>query len=237
MKGTTPAGARTETEAASYVRDMFGRVAPRYDPINHVLSLNIDRIWRRRTVTRVSHILQRADARVLDLCCGTGDLTVALAGDAKAAVMGSDFSHPMLLKAARKLPRPWLEADALALPFRDGSLDLITCAFGFRNLANYDAGLREFRRVLKPEGTLAILEFSTPRGWLWGTAYRWYSRFILPGLGGWISGEREAYSYLPESVRKFPDAPSLAARMREAGFGTVHFELWMGGIVALHLAT
>jgi demethylmenaquinone methyltransferase/2-methoxy-6-polyprenyl-1,4-benzoquinol methylase len=146
---------------------MFSRVAGRYDLLNHLLSLNIDRYWRVRTVRRLRGILHRAGARVLDICCGTGDLLLALESERGAAVMGSDFCHPMLVAAGRKMARrksqsALVEADALALPFPDGSLDLITAAFGFRNLANYEKGLTEIRRALKPDGAVAILEFSRP---------------------------------------------------------------------------
>ena len=167
MRGTTPAGARSEQEAAAWVRGMFGRVAPRYDLANHLLSFNIDRYWRAHTVRRVRRILADPAARVLDVCCGTGDLALALERARGAPVFGSDFCHPMLVAARRKLTHggkrsALFEADALHLPVPDASLDLITAAFGFRNLANYEAGLREMRRVLKPGGTAAILEFSQP---------------------------------------------------------------------------
>src|SRR5947209_947402 len=162
MSGTTPKGISDERQAAAWVRDMFGQVAPRYDLLNHLLSANIDKLWRARTVERVSSILSRPDARILDLCCGTGDLTIALRQKAAGQVLGSDFCHPMLTAAQRKTKIPFFEADALTLPVSDESFDLVTVAFGFRNLANYEAGLKELRRVLRPGGLLAILEFSTP---------------------------------------------------------------------------
>jgi demethylmenaquinone methyltransferase/2-methoxy-6-polyprenyl-1,4-benzoquinol methylase len=215
---------------------MFGRIAPRYDLLNHVLSMNIDRYWRSRTVSRVAHILERPGARVLDICCGTGDLTLALASRSRSAVVfGSDFSHPMLVAAQRKKAPMLLEADALHLPIADETLDLATIAFGFRNLANYRAGLLELRRILKSGGALAILEFSTPPNAALASAYRFYSRAVLPAIGGMISGSKDAYTYLPESVRKFPDAEGLADQMRDAGFDGVRFERMTGGIVALHL--
>ena len=235
MNGTTPPGTASEAEAARYVRDMFGRVAPHYDRANHLLSLNIDRVWRRRTVDRVKEILGNPEARVVDLCCGTGDLTAALSKSRTKPVIGSDFCHPMLLAAAAKSSSPLFEADALTLPFRDASVDLLTCAFGFRNLANYEAGLREFRRVLRPGGQLVILEFSQPGSGWFAMLYAWYSRVVLPRLGGLISGEPHAYAYLPESVRKFPGPELLASKMRAAGFREARFELWTGGIVALHV--
>lgn len=241
-KGTTPAGASTEREAAAWVRDMFGRVAPRYDLANHLLSFNIDRAWRRRTVDRVSPILQRPKARVLDLCCGTGDLMLALEQRRGAPVLGSDFCHPMLTAARDKTARrnfrsKVFEADGLALPVAAGSLDLITIAFGFRNFSNYDAGLAELRRVLRPGGMLAILEFTQPPNAAFRALYNVYSRHILPILGGAISGAPDAYTYLPDSVRKFPDAPGLAARIASAGFADVRFEYLTLGIVALHTAS
>jgi demethylmenaquinone methyltransferase/2-methoxy-6-polyprenyl-1,4-benzoquinol methylase len=241
MKGTTPQGARSEQEAAEWVREMFGRVAHRYDLANHLLSFNIDRYWRAHTVARLREVLARPDARVLDICCGTGDLVRALQRARPGApVMGSDFCHPMLVAAHAKLGTKagagrLFEADALRLPLADASLDLITVAFGFRNLANYEAGLREMRRVLRCDGVAAILEFSQPPNLLVGALYRFYSRRILPVIGGALSGSRDAYTYLPESVRKFPAPEELAAMMRAAGFGRVKFERLTGGIVALHL--
>jgi demethylmenaquinone methyltransferase/2-methoxy-6-polyprenyl-1,4-benzoquinol methylase len=238
--GTTPAGTDNEQQAATWVRGMFGRIAPRYDLLNHLLSMNIDRYWRARTVARVSHVLSKPDARVLDVCCGTGDLMLALESRGSARVYGSDFCHPMLVAAQQKIERgrfrsTLFEADALELPLADASLDLVTIAFGFRNLANYQHGFRELRRLLRPGGLAAILEFSTPPNAFLARLYGFYSRAILPTLGGLISGSKEAYSYLPESVRKFPGAADLANQMRAAGFGNVRFERMTAGIVALHL--
>jgi len=221
---------------------MFGRVAHRYDLANHLLSCNIDRWWRARTVARVGHVLERPDARVVDICCGTGDLVLALEKRAASPVWGSDFCHPMLIAARGKIARrdaraALFEADALRLPLGDGALDLITVAFGFRNLANYEAGLVEMRRVLKPGGVAAILEFSDPPNPVFAALYHFYSRRILPWIGGAISGNRDAYAYLPESVRKFPSAEELAQEMRQAGFVDASYEYMTGGIVALHLGT
>jgi demethylmenaquinone methyltransferase/2-methoxy-6-polyprenyl-1,4-benzoquinol methylase len=240
MKGATPEGARSEREAATWVRAMFGRVAPRYDLANHLLSFHIDRWWRARTVRRVTPILERPGARVLDLCCGTGDLVVALQRVCPQPVFGSDFCHPMLLAARAKLTRqtaPSLlfEADALRLPVRDGSLDLVTVAFGFRNLANYAAGLREMRRVLRPGGMAAILEFSQPPNAAFRALYGFYSHRVLPWIGGLLTGSRDAYRYLPESIRRFPAAPQLAEDMRQTGFTDVSYQRFTGGIVALHM--
>ena len=236
MSGATPRGAANEREAAAWVRDMFGRVAPRYDLLNHLLSFNIDKHWRNRTVRRLQPVLDRPDAKVLDLCCGTGDLMLALRAKAKARVLGSDFCHPMLTAAKQKAGAgsPFFEADALQLPIPDKSVDAITVAFGFRNLANYEAGLLELKRVLRPGGVAAILEFSKPPNPIFNAAYGFYSRNILPRIGGLISGASDAYSYLPDSVRKFPDAPGLAAKMTAAGFTGVSFERMTFGIVALH---
>lgn len=242
MKGTTPAGASTEQEASRWVRAMFGRIAPRYDLANHLLSLNLDRLWRAKTVDRVAEILRRPGARALDLCCGTGDLLIALQSKSASRVMGSDFCHPMLTAAREKIARrrwtnPLFEADALSLPLPDRSLDLVTVAFGFRNLADYPAGLAEMHRVLKPAGVAAILEFSQPDGPVFGKLYGFYSRKVLPWIGGALSGSRDAYSYLPASIEKFPSAEDLAARMRDAGFRAVQFIRMTGGTVALHLGT
>jgi demethylmenaquinone methyltransferase / 2-methoxy-6-polyprenyl-1,4-benzoquinol methylase len=239
MSGSTPQGVRSEQEAARWVQGMFGRVAHRYDLANHLLSFNIDRYWRAHTVRRTREILNRPEARVLDICCGTGDLVLALARQGRP-VLGSDFCHPMLVAAHDKIerrhaPAVLFESDALTLPLRDASLDLLTVAFGFRNLANYESGLVEMRRVLRPGGMAAILEFSQPPNALFGAFYNMYSRRILPYIGGLISGSRDAYTYLPESVRKFPTAPGLAAMMQSAGFADVSFEYLTGGIVALHL--
>jgi demethylmenaquinone methyltransferase/2-methoxy-6-polyprenyl-1,4-benzoquinol methylase len=238
--GTTPAGIDNEQQAATWVRGMFGRIAPRYDLLNHLLSMNIDRYWRARTVARVSSVLSNPEARVLDICCGTGDLMLALETYGRAHVYGSDFCHPMLAAARHKVERrrfrsALFEADALRLPLADSSLDLVTIAFGFRNLANYQAGFEELRRVLRPGGLAAILEFSTPPNRVLARLYSFYSRNILPTIGGLISGSKEAYSYLPESVRKFPGAADLADQMRVAGFTNVRFERMTAGIVALHL--
>jgi demethylmenaquinone methyltransferase/2-methoxy-6-polyprenyl-1,4-benzoquinol methylase len=246
MTGTTPKGAAGEQAAARWVRDMFGRVAHRYDLLNHVLSFNLDKRWRARTVDRVSSILEKPGARVLDLCCGTGDLMLALAarqGAASATILGSDFCHPMLVQAqtkssGRKNTRraiPLFEADALTLPLREGSLDLITVAFGFRNLANYEKGLEELLRVLKPGGLAAILEFSQPTNRAFAEVYGFFSGQVLPWVGGLVSGSRDAYSYLPESIRKFPGAEDLASAMLRSGFARVEFNRMTGGAVALHL--
>lgn len=247
LPGTRPQGAHSDREAAQRIREMFGRIAPRYDFLNHLLSLQLDRVWRRRVAKCFGHILEREDSRVLDLCCGTGDLTAALANGGRAHVIGADFAHAMLLRAARKSSaghagdragarESFAEADALALPFADYSFDLVTAAFGFRNLANYENGLREMYRLLRAGGELGILEFAEPRGRIFSALYRLYFTAILPGLGGVISGDRAAYTYLPSSVAKFPTPEALASLMERVGFENVGFERWSGGIVTLHRA-
>jgi demethylmenaquinone methyltransferase/2-methoxy-6-polyprenyl-1,4-benzoquinol methylase len=221
--GAAPEGATDRATAAQAVREMFSAIAPRYDLLNHVLSFNIDRWWWWRTARTFSSILGRPEARVLDLCCGTGDMTFALkrqAGSKGARIVGLDFSHAMLERAVRKsdgnAPR-WIEADALNLPFADGSLDLVTSAFGFRNLADYDAGLREIARVLRPGGELGVLECAEPDGVI-GKMYGIYFHRVLPKVGTAISGVKGAYAYLPASVGRFPRPTELTARMRAAGF-------------------
>jgi demethylmenaquinone methyltransferase / 2-methoxy-6-polyprenyl-1,4-benzoquinol methylase len=260
--GTTPKGITSEEAASRWVRGMFGRVAARYDLLNHLLSFNLDRRWRARTVERVADVLTRPGAKVRDLCCGTGDVLLSLAarqggaagnggsggagfGSGCATIFGSDFCHPMLIEAQRKIAArgrkhrtqgsPLFEADALALPLAAGSLDLITVAFGFRNLTNYRHGLEELARVLKPGGVLAILEFSQPTNRLFAGLYGFFSTRVLPWVGGMISGSRDAYSYLPESIKKFPGAEGLAEQMQAAGFSNIEFERLTFGAVALHL--
>jgi demethylmenaquinone methyltransferase/2-methoxy-6-polyprenyl-1,4-benzoquinol methylase len=232
--GTTPPQTASEEQAARWVRGMFGRIAPRYDFLNHLLSFNRDRAWRRHTVARLRPVLDKPAARVLDLCCGTGDLALELA-TTRAQVHASDFCHPMLTAAAAKGCPRLVEADALELPLRDATFDAVTIAFGFRNFANYQRGLAELRRVIKPGGTLAILEFTTPPNAVFRAGYQAYSRHILPRLGGLLSGSRDAYTYLPDSVRKFPAAPELAEDMRQAGFAQAEYEYLTCGVVALHL--
>lgn len=239
--GTTPAGVQGEEQTARWVREMFGGVAGRYDLLNHVLSFNIDKLWRARTVKRVMPILRRPDAQVLDICCGTGDLLIELEKAAGRRLLGSDFCHPMLREAGdkilkRRLGSALFESDALRLPVKDASLDLITVAFGVRNFANYRKGFEEMRRALRPGGVAAILEFSQPPNPMFARLYNFYSMKVLPRIGAVISGSPQAYEYLPDSVRKFPDAPHLAAILKECGFAQVEFERMTFGIVALHLA-
>lgn len=241
--GASPNGVQGEREVSRWVRGMFDDVAPRYDLLNHVLSGNIDRYWRWRTVQQFRDVLTRPDARVLDLACGSGDLLQALMQNSAGAQsggirIGGDFSHGMLKAAKAKLPSaPLVEADALQLPLASNSLDLITIGFGFRNLANYRAGCAEMLRVLKPGGQAAILEFSTPPNALFRAFYNFYSFQVLPRIGALLSGGRAstAYRYLPASVKKFPDAPDLAALMKSAGFAEVRYQRMTFGIVALHI--
>ncbi len=221
---------------------MFDRIAPRYDLLNHVLSCNVDRLWWRRTARRFRHILERPDARVLDICCGTGDMTMALlrlrptgVEPPPEPVVAADFAPAMLERARRKLagrPARVTEADALHLPFADGSLDLITTAFGFRNLANYRAGLEEFSRVLAPGGEAGILDFSEPGGVV-GKLYAFYFRRVLPAVGSWLSRDRGAYGYLPESVQRFPRPEAMLEMMRQAGFVDVEWTPYSFGIAGL----
>jgi demethylmenaquinone methyltransferase/2-methoxy-6-polyprenyl-1,4-benzoquinol methylase len=252
VKGTRPEGAVSEADASTKVREMFTEIAPRYDLLNHLLSLQLDRLWRRRTARRLRPVLQHLNAMVLDLCCGTGDLALALARVGPARIIGADFSHSMLVRARAKIgksqqapshsgltappPMPLFEADALRLPFADGAFDLVTTAFGFRNLANYEAGLREIQRVLKPGGTIAILDFAEPPEGLWGDFYRWYFCNVLPKIGGLISGDQAAYKYLPKSVARFFRPPELAALMSAVGYQSVDYRIWTLGTVALHTA-
>jgi demethylmenaquinone methyltransferase/2-methoxy-6-polyprenyl-1,4-benzoquinol methylase len=242
-KGTNPEGATNEQEASRQVREMFTRIAPRYDLLNHLLSVQMDRLWRARAARELQPILERPDAVVLDLCCGTGDLALSLARHAKARILGADFSHTMLVRARGKAASAngkatvsFFEADALRLPVADASCDLVTTAFGFRNLANYHDGLQEAFRVLRPRGTLAILEFTEPAPGILGDAYRFYTRKLLPRIGGLISGDKEAYVYLPKSVKRFFLPDELSALMVSVGYRPVRYRLMTLGSVALHIA-
>jgi demethylmenaquinone methyltransferase/2-methoxy-6-polyprenyl-1,4-benzoquinol methylase len=232
--GAAPMGSRDPQSAARAVREMFTAIAPRYDLLNHVLSFNVDRWWWRKTARSFAHILAQPDARVLDLCCGTGDMTLALRRRAKTSnIFGADFSHAMLERARKKTPSlRWVEADALSLPFPDAHFDLVTSAFGFRNLADYDAGLREILRVLRNGGECGILDFGEPRGVI-GTLYRAYFQHVLPALGTPISGVKGPYAYLPASVERFPEPEEMLQRMRQAGFREVSWAPYSFGIAGL----
>jgi demethylmenaquinone methyltransferase / 2-methoxy-6-polyprenyl-1,4-benzoquinol methylase len=240
--GAAPAGARDRESSAQAVREMFTSIAPRYDLLNHVLSFNIDRLWWWRSAREFDAILKRPDARVLDICCGTGDMTFALrrrAGLGTAQILGADFSHAMLQRAAVKgrgttlRPLQWIEADALRLPFPDAHFNLLTSAFGFRNLADYDAGLREIARVLAPGGECGILDFGEPGG-LIGQCYRAYFKKVLPTIGTVISGVRGPYAYLPESVERFPAPDEMIGRMRQAGFHEASWTPYTFGVAGLY---
>jgi len=240
--GAAPDGASDQCSAARAVREMFTSIAPRYDLLNHVLSFNVDRMWWRRTARTFRHILMRPDARVLDLCCGTGDMTFALrrqAGTSSPQIMGADFSHAMLQRATSKSSvqngsaPAWIEADALNLPFPSEHFDLVTSAFGFRNLADYDAGLREIARVLRPGGECGILDFGEPKGAM-GALYRIYFKQVLPRVGTMISGVKGPYAYLPASVERFPAPEEMLTRMKIAGFVEATWTPYTFGIAGLY---
>jgi demethylmenaquinone methyltransferase/2-methoxy-6-polyprenyl-1,4-benzoquinol methylase len=247
--GAAPEGARDQHSAALAVREMFTAIAPRYDLLNHTLSFNIDRMWWRRTARAFRTIATRPDARILDLCCGTGDMTFALrrqAGKSSPQILGADFSHAMLQRATAKssaaqtqngsfpvLMPSWIEADALNLPFPSAQFDLVTSAFGFRNLADYDAGLREIVRVLRTGGECGILDFGEPKGAM-GALYRVYFKHLLPRIGTIISGVRGPYAYLPASVERFPPPQEMLARMKSAGFAEASWTPYTFGIAGLY---
>jgi demethylmenaquinone methyltransferase / 2-methoxy-6-polyprenyl-1,4-benzoquinol methylase len=210
------------------VRSMFDRIAPVYDSMNRLMTAGLDRRWRREAAEAVV----KPGDRVLDSCCGTGDLAIAAAA-AGGNVTGVDFSKPMLERARRKAPElEWIEGDALALPFEDESFDAATVGFGVRNLSELDKGLHELRRVLRPGGRLAILEITRPTGFL-APFYRLWFDVLIPAAGKVLPGG-SAYTYLPASVRRFPDPQGLARLMDEAGFGEIRWRLFAGRIVALH---
>ena len=220
--------AKSGTLPSEGVRSMFDRIAPVYDGMNRAMTAGLDRRWRREAAEAVV----RPGDNVLDSCCGTGDLAIA-AAEAGGKVIGIDFSKPMLERARRKAPElEWVEGDALALPFADESFDAATVGFGVRNLSELDKGLRELRRVLHQGGRLAILEITRPRGLL-APFYRLWFDVLIPAAGKVLPGG-SAYTYLPASVRRFPDPEGLAELMDEAGFGEIRWRLFAGGIVALH---
>lgn len=230
----------TSTEHARRVREMFERIASRYDLLNHILSAYVDKRWRRVLAERLSDI--GVDQPVLDVACGTGDLSLELHEAGHMKVIGIDFCRPMLAIAkskvnARNVEIPFIEGDALRLPFGDSSFAVVTIAFGLRNLSSVEQGVKELFRVLEPGGRLAVLEFSKPSVPVLGSIFRLYFSRVLPFLGGVISGSRSAYEYLPDSVRRFPDQKQLAALMSDAGLTEVSFENLTGGIAALHFGT
>jgi len=233
--GLTNSGQKNSAEDhARRVREMFAKISPRYDLLNHVLSANVDIRWRRRVVRKIALRLA-PDARVLDVGCGTGDLSIEIFEKTAARVVGLDFCRPMLELAKQKSSQlPFIEGDGLRLPFAEATFDALTAGFVVRNLADVEDGLKEFRRVLKPRGVVAILEFSQPTVPGVRQFVRFYYSRLLPSIGGWFSGSRSAYEYLPNSIGKFPDQEKLAGMMRAAGFDEVEFENLSGGIAALH---
>ncbi len=227
---TEARSAETGRLPADGVQRMFDRIAPVYDAMNRVMTAGLDRRWRRITVEQVV----RNGDRVLDACCGTGDLAIAARGRG-ADVVGLDFSEPMLERARSKSREiEWVRGDVLALPFDDASFDAVTVGFGVRNVEDLEAGLRELRRVLRPGGRIGILEITHPRGALAPFYRLWFDR-VVPAIGRVVPGGA-AYTYLPASVRRFPAPQELAALLEDAGFATVRFRLFAGGIVALHVA-
>jgi demethylmenaquinone methyltransferase / 2-methoxy-6-polyprenyl-1,4-benzoquinol methylase len=224
-------------EHAGRVREMFAGIAKRYDLLNHLLSGNVDKRWRRIVAKRLGEKVTSNSPLILDVACGTGDLSLTLFENTGARVVGTDFCRPMLEIAAGKTSDriPLIEGDALCLPFRDGAFEAATIAFGLRNLASVEGGLAELRRVLKPGGWVAVLEFSRPANAMMRPLFGLYFHKVLPLLGGIVSGSPMAYSYLPASVQKFPDQEQLSLLMQRAGFEQVQFENLTGGIAALHM--
>lgn len=256
LPGTRPKGTSTEREASAHVQEMFSGIAPSYDFLNHALTLNIDQWWRRKTALKFHRILERPDARVLDLCCGTGDLSFALEKVRRAAaksqqsagatqnwlpVFGSDFAQPMLDRAAIKARNgnhsvAFSNADAMNMPYANSTFDLVTSAFGFRNLVNYEGGLREIARVLKPGGSIGLLECTEPKHGLSAAMFRFYFKRILPIVGGAVSGNQEAYSYLPTSVSHFFSREGLGKLLDQVGYKNVESKSWNFGSIVLHTA-
>jgi demethylmenaquinone methyltransferase/2-methoxy-6-polyprenyl-1,4-benzoquinol methylase len=250
--GARPTGVSDPATAAQSIQQMFDAIAPRYDLLNHLLSAGIDRLWWSRTARAVRPILARPEAVILDLCCGTGDMTLALDklrpralnqqpatnNQQPSPILAVDFSRNMLSLAQPKFAGRnirAIEADALHLPFADSTIDLVTCAFGFRNLASYSDGLAELHRVLRPSGQIAILEFNQPTG-LMGALYNLYFKRILPLLGRLISHDASAYTYLPESVARFPAPPRMIELISAAGFTAPTWTPYTFGIAGLYRA-
>ena len=224
-----------ELKHAKAVREMFSGIAGKYDFLNHLLSANIDKRWRRLVSKRLEEVLQNPNALVLDVACGTGDLALELQKNANAKVIGTDFCRPMLEIAYQKdASIPFVEADGMNLSFADNTFDAVTIAFGLRNFSNWKDGLIELHRILKTGGKLVILEFSTPILPGFRGAFQFYFSRILPRIGGAVSGSRGAYEYLPDSVSKFPNQKNLAAMMSEIGFSDVEYKNLTGGIAAIH---
>lgn len=228
-----------ELEHARAVREMFAGIARRYDFLNHFLSVNTDKRWRRLVRKKLDDVLTRRDAVVLDVACGTGDLSIELQKNAAARIIGTDFCRPMLAIAFDKNEKnatkiPYVEADGMNLSFADASFDAVTIAFGLRNFSNWQDGLRELHRVTKKGGQLVILEFSTPVVPGFKQIFNLYFTQILPRVGGAVSGSRGAYEYLPDSVSRFPDQKGLVEMMRKTGFERVEYKNLTGGIAAIH---
>lgn len=231
-----------ELEHARAVREMFSGIAGKYDFLNHFLSVNIDKRWRRKVSAKLKDVLENPSALVLDVACGTGDLSLELKTSGKARVIGTDFCRPMLAIAKEKTIKenekiPYIEGDGMNLAFETETFDAVTIAFGLRNFSNWQDGLNELHRVLKKGGRLAILEFSAPIVPGFRQAFQFYFSHVLPRIGGAVSGSRGAYEYLPDSVSRFPDQKKLAAMMREIGFETVEYKNLTGGIAAIHTGT
>ena len=231
-----------ELKHARAVREMFSGIAAKYDFLNHFLSVNTDKRWRRLVRRKLADELDNPSALILDVACGTGDLAIELQQHAQAKIVGTDFCRPMLEIAKKKNPKnnlsiPYIEGDALNLSFADESFDAVTIAFGLRNVANWLDGLKELRRVLKTGGKLAVLEFSTPPVPGFRQLFNLYFTQVLPRIGGAVSGARAAYEYLPDSVAKFPDQKKLAQMIGEIGFENIEYKNLTGGIAAIHLGT
>ena len=242
LPGAKPLGApeASPEAAAQSVQSMFDAIAGRYDLLNHLLSGGLDQYWWRRAARAVRGVLSREDARIVDLCCGTGDMTLALlrhrrGTSSTAPILAVDFSHQMLARGSTKFNGKNIyavEADALHLPLQADSIDLISTAFGFRNLSNYEQGLAELFRVLRPGGEITILECNQPVGPV-GTLYNLYFKRVLPRIGGWVS-DRNAYAYLPTSVERFPRPPRMLEMMRAAGFESARWTSYTFGVAGLY---
>lgn len=225
-------------DKAARVRLMFAEIAPRYDLLNHALSMNIDKRWRRLVIKEVADRLRRPGAVALDLCCGTAELSLELG--ALAPTFGVDFCHPMLELGIKKirhaeLPIELIEGDALSVPFADSMFDVVTVAFGLRNVDGTTAGLREICRLLKPGGRCVVLEFSRPQFPVFRSLFQFYFTRLLPRIGNAVSGSSFAYQYLPDSVQSFPDQKDLAALMQAVGFSDVRYYNLFGGVASLHI--
>ena len=243
-KGTQPEGATSEQDASRKVREMFTRIAPRYDLLNHLLSGQMDKRWRTRTARELRPILERADAQVLDLCCGTGDLAFSLARNAKARIIGADFSHTMLVRAKAKAvaesngstPVPFFEADALRLPFADGSFDCVFVGYGLRNFPNLKAALREIERVTRPGGAIVSLDFFLPPNRVFRRGYLAYLYAQGALWGMLLHGRARTYTYIPDSIKSFVSIREFSGMLEQAGYGQVRARGFILGGIGLHSA-